>query len=68
MKSMVFADPFLSLKMRLQSDTVTIHPATSNIAIVISENTIQFPLLSTEYFLLVFSLHIQSGPLSFSFH
>lgn len=40
MKSMVFADLFLSLKMRLQSDTVTIHPATSNIMTAISKNSI----------------------------
>lgn len=65
MKSMVFADPFLSLKMRLQSDTATIHPVTSNIAIVISENTIQFPILSTKYFPLLFSLRKRSGLLSF---
>lgn len=31
MRSTVFADPFLLLKMRLQSDTVTIHPATARI-------------------------------------
>lgn len=40
MKSMVFADLFLSLKMRLQSDTVTIRPATSNIMTAISKNSI----------------------------
>lgn len=55
MRSTVFADPFLLLKMRLQSDTATIHPATSNIATAVSENAIQFPILSTEYFLVVFS-------------
>lgn len=58
MKSTVFADPFLLLKMRLQSDTATIRPATSNIATAVSENAIQFPILSTEYFPLVFSLRI----------
>lgn len=40
MRSMVFADLFLSLKMRLQSDTVTIRPATSNITTAISKNSI----------------------------
>lgn len=58
MKSTVFADPFLLLKMRLQSDTATIRPATSNIATVVNENTMQFPILCTEYFPLMFSLCI----------
>lgn len=48
MKSTVFADPFLLLTMRLQSDTVTIHPATSTIMTVVSENAIHAPILSTE--------------------
>jgi len=58
MKSRVFADPFLLLKMRLQSDTATIRPATSNVATAVSENATQFPILSTEYFPLVFSLRV----------
>lgn len=54
MKSMVFADPFLLLKMRLQSDTVTIRPATSNIVTAVSKFAIQFLALSREYFPLLF--------------
>lgn len=47
MKSMVFADPFLLLKMRLQSDTVTIRPATSNIVTAVSKFAIQFLALES---------------------
>lgn len=43
MKSTVFADPFLLLKMRLQSDTATIHPATSNVVTAVSENPYSSP-------------------------
>lgn len=46
MRSMAFADPVLLLKMRLQSDTVTIHPATPRIVTTVSENAAQYPALS----------------------
>lgn len=62
MKSTVFADPVLLLKKRLQSDTVTIRPANikqkSNIATSVSENVIQIPTQSTEYFPPVLSSRI----------
>lgn len=63
MKSMVFADPFLLLKMRLQSDTVTIRPATSNIVTAVSKYAMQFLVLSTEYFSLVYFYYLYTSRL-----
>lgn len=50
MRSTASADPFLLLKMRLQSDTVTIHPATPRTETTVSEHATQPPTLSTVFF------------------
>lgn len=71
MKSMVFADPFLLLKMRLQSDTVTIRPATSNIVTAVSKFAIQFLALESIflYFFFFFLNYLYTSRLlSFSCH
>lgn len=61
MRSTAFADPFLSLKMRLQSDTVTIRPATPRIVTMVSENVTQLPALSTVFFCGVFTMDTPAG-------
>lgn len=61
MRSTVFADPVLLLKMRLRSDTVTIHPATPSTATMVSENGTQFPALSGVFFSGVFTTDTPVG-------
>lgn len=60
-RSTASADPFLLLKMRLQSDTVTIHPATPRMVTTVSEHTTQPPALSTVFFPGVFTMDTPGG-------
>lgn len=61
MRSTVFADPFLLLKMRLQSDTVTIHPATPRMVTMVSENATRLTALSRVFFSGVFTMDTLAG-------